>query len=164
MTSTAGGRNTEASLRILRKRITTSLMSRLNMLMNLVASWPLKRFVHVWFFTHHVIRYHCYECSASCVVLQAFRQLSHRFHGKGSGKMKTERRMKKLEEEAVCSLDIAKHIRTCSTIKLGIKWNLQLVFSSLLWWTKKKNGGQDLSIGNWFDCCRLLLLQSHVKK
>ena len=32
---------------------------------------------------------------------QAFRQLSHRFHGKGSGKMKTERRMKKLDEEAV---------------------------------------------------------------
>lgn len=30
---------------------------------------------------------------------EAFRQLSHRFHGKGSGKMKTERRMKKLEEE-----------------------------------------------------------------
>ncbi|NXP18522.1 SNUT1 protein, partial [Scytalopus superciliaris] len=32
---------------------------------------------------------------------QAFRQLSHRFHGKGSGKMKTERRMKKLDEEAL---------------------------------------------------------------
>ncbi|XP_078284258.1 LOW QUALITY PROTEIN: U4/U6.U5 tri-snRNP-associated protein 1-like [Rhinoraja longicauda] len=30
---------------------------------------------------------------------EAFRQLSHRFHGKGSGKMKTEKRMKKLEEE-----------------------------------------------------------------
>lgn len=32
---------------------------------------------------------------------EAFRQLSHRFHGKGSGKMKTERRMKKLEDEAL---------------------------------------------------------------
>uniref|UniRef100_A0A452U2H4 Spliceosome associated factor 1, recruiter of U4/U6.U5 tri-snRNP n=1 Tax=Ursus maritimus TaxID=29073 RepID=A0A452U2H4_URSMA len=32
---------------------------------------------------------------------EAFRQLSHRFHGKGSGKMKTERRMKKLDEEAL---------------------------------------------------------------
>ncbi|XP_017264694.1 U4/U6.U5 tri-snRNP-associated protein 1 [Kryptolebias marmoratus] len=32
---------------------------------------------------------------------EAFRQLSHRFHGKGSGKMKTEKRMKKLEEEAL---------------------------------------------------------------
>ncbi|XP_014749544.1 PREDICTED: U4/U6.U5 tri-snRNP-associated protein 1 [Sturnus vulgaris] len=33
--------------------------------------------------------------------IMAFRQLSHRFHGKGSGKMKTERRMKKLDEEAL---------------------------------------------------------------
>lgn len=32
---------------------------------------------------------------------EAFRQLSHRFHGKGSGKMKTEKRQKKLEEEAL---------------------------------------------------------------
>lgn len=30
---------------------------------------------------------------------EAFRQLSHRFHGKGSGKKKTEKRMKKMEEE-----------------------------------------------------------------
>ncbi|KAH3845982.1 U4/U6.U5 tri-snRNP-associated protein 1-like isoform X3 [Dreissena polymorpha] len=29
---------------------------------------------------------------------EAFRQLSHRFHGKGSGKKKTEKRSKKLEE------------------------------------------------------------------
>ncbi|MBN3282951.1 SNUT1 protein, partial [Polyodon spathula] len=36
---------------------------------------------------------------------EAFRQLSHRFHGKGSGKIKTERRMKKLEEEAVSVFD-----------------------------------------------------------
>ncbi|KAJ8347707.1 hypothetical protein SKAU_G00262960 [Synaphobranchus kaupii] len=35
---------------------------------------------------------------------EAFRQLSHRFHGKGSGKMKTEKRMKKLEEEGVALL------------------------------------------------------------
>lgn len=39
------------------------------------------------------------HCPFSCP--KAFRQLSHRFHGKGSGKMKTERRMKKLDEEAV---------------------------------------------------------------
>lgn len=32
---------------------------------------------------------------------EAFRQLSHRFHGKGSGKRKTEKRYKKLEEEQV---------------------------------------------------------------
>ena len=32
---------------------------------------------------------------------EAFRQLSHRFHGKGSGKKKTEKRGKKLDEEHV---------------------------------------------------------------
>src|SRR5277367_1829265 len=32
---------------------------------------------------------------------EAFRALSHRFHGKGSGKKKTEKRMKKAEEEQV---------------------------------------------------------------
>jgi len=30
---------------------------------------------------------------------EAFRALSHRFHGKGSGKKKTEKRMKKADEE-----------------------------------------------------------------
>ena len=30
---------------------------------------------------------------------EAFRQLSHKFHGKGSGKMKTEKRMKKMLEQ-----------------------------------------------------------------
>ena len=30
---------------------------------------------------------------------EAFRKLSHRFHGKGSGKMKQEKRMKKFAEE-----------------------------------------------------------------
>ena len=32
---------------------------------------------------------------------EAFRYLSHRFHGKGSGKMKTEKRMKKIMEEGL---------------------------------------------------------------
>jgi hypothetical protein len=32
---------------------------------------------------------------------EAFRHLSHRFHGKGSGKKKTEKRAKKLIEEEV---------------------------------------------------------------
>ena len=32
---------------------------------------------------------------------EAFRQLSHRFHGKGSGKRKTEKRSKKTQEENV---------------------------------------------------------------
>ncbi|KAJ3125200.1 hypothetical protein HK098_000511 [Nowakowskiella sp. JEL0407] len=30
---------------------------------------------------------------------EAYRQLSHRFHGKGSGKLKTEKRLKKIQEE-----------------------------------------------------------------
>lgn len=30
---------------------------------------------------------------------EAFRQLSHKFHGKASGKMKTEKRLKKIEDE-----------------------------------------------------------------
>lgn len=40
---------------------------------------------------------------------EAFKHLSHKFHGKGSGKQKTEKRLKKIEEErkrdAVSSLD-----------------------------------------------------------
>ncbi|XP_046564938.1 U4/U6.U5 tri-snRNP-associated protein 1-like [Haliotis rubra] len=35
---------------------------------------------------------------------EAFRQLSHRFHGKGSGKKKQEKRMKKLEEEQLMKM------------------------------------------------------------
>ncbi|KAJ8309186.1 hypothetical protein KUTeg_014060 [Tegillarca granosa] len=35
---------------------------------------------------------------------EAFRQLSHRFHGKGSGKRKTEKRNKKLEEEQLMKM------------------------------------------------------------
>ena len=32
---------------------------------------------------------------------EAFRYLSHKFHGKGSGKMKTEKRMKKIQEDSL---------------------------------------------------------------
>ena len=35
---------------------------------------------------------------------EAFRQLSHRFHGKGSGKKKTEKRSKKMDEDNVRSV------------------------------------------------------------
>ena len=34
--------------------------------------------------------------------ISSFRYLSHRFHGKGSGKLKTEKRRKKLDQEQVC--------------------------------------------------------------
>ena len=37
---------------------------------------------------------------------EAFRYLSHRFHGKGSGKKKTEKRGKKIEEENVSCIEI----------------------------------------------------------
>ncbi|KAJ5583540.1 hypothetical protein N7535_002160 [Penicillium sp. DV-2018c] len=44
---------------------------------------------------------------------EAFKQLSHQFHGKGSGKMKTEKRLKKIEEErkreAMSSVDSGQH-------------------------------------------------------
>jgi len=40
---------------------------------------------------------------------EAFKHLSHQFHGKGSGKQKTEKRLKKIEDEkkrgAMNSLD-----------------------------------------------------------
>lgn len=41
---------------------------------------------------------------------EAFRQLSHRFHGKGSGKKKTEKRQKKVEEE-----QLMKHMSSTDT-------------------------------------------------
>ena len=36
---------------------------------------------------------------------EAFRALSHRFHGKGSGKRKQEKRSKKLEQENVSKIE-----------------------------------------------------------
>ncbi|KAJ3082410.1 hypothetical protein HK102_001716 [Quaeritorhiza haematococci] len=44
------------------------------------------------------ITYHD-EFGRSLTPKEAFRQLSHKFHGKSSGKLKTERRLKKFEEE-----------------------------------------------------------------
>lgn len=40
---------------------------------------------------------------------EAFRQLSHRFHGKGSGKKKTEKRSKKQQEEQVILVKLTRH-------------------------------------------------------
>lgn len=37
---------------------------------------------------------------------QAFRYMSHKFHGRGSGKKKTEKRMKKLQEEHVSASSV----------------------------------------------------------
>ncbi|KAF2405241.1 hypothetical protein EJ06DRAFT_18059 [Trichodelitschia bisporula] len=45
---------------------------------------------------------------------EAFKHLSHQFHGKGSGKQKTEKRLKKIEEEkkreAMSLLDSSQHV------------------------------------------------------
>lgn len=43
---------------------------------------------------------------------EAFRYLSHRFHGKGSGKKKTEKRAKKQAEEEVRPLSVREEDRT----------------------------------------------------
>lgn len=41
------------------------------------------------------------ETGRNMTPKEAFRQLSHRFHGKGSGKKKTEKRAKQHEQEQV---------------------------------------------------------------
>lgn len=47
------------------------------------------------------------------ICLQAFRYMSHKFHGRGSGKKKTEKRMKKLQEEHVSIY--FNHVTSCCT-------------------------------------------------
>jgi len=53
------------------------------------------------------------EYGRSMTHKEAFKHLSHQFHGKGSGKMKTEKRLKKIEEEkkreAMSALDSSQH-------------------------------------------------------
>ena len=53
------------------------------------------------------------EYGRSMTHKEAFKQLSHQFNGKGSGKMKTEKRLKKIEEEkkreAMGALDSSQH-------------------------------------------------------
>ena len=44
------------------------------------------------------------EAGRTMTPKEAFRYLSHRFHGKGSGKKKLEKRIKKSEEDHVSSL------------------------------------------------------------
>ena len=46
------------------------------------------------------VQYYYYCCF---VCYKAFRHMSHKFHGKGSGRKKTEKRVKKLQEEFVSS-------------------------------------------------------------
>jgi len=44
------------------------------------------------------------EAGRTMTPKEAFRYLSHRFHGKGSGKKKLEKRIKKVEEDQVMSV------------------------------------------------------------
>ena len=53
---------------------------------------------------------------------EAFRQLSHRFHGKGSGKKKTEKRQKKVEEEQVCRIF---SFYFCTHMCLQVSWSMR---------------------------------------
>ena len=50
--------------------------------------------------------YYVDELGRNLSAKEAFRQLSHKFHGKGSGKKKTEKRAKKILEEAVSHLPL----------------------------------------------------------
>ncbi|EAW10490.1 U4/U6-U5 snRNP complex subunit SNU66 [Aspergillus clavatus NRRL 1] len=60
---------------------------------------------------------------------EAFKHLSHQFHGKGSGKMKTEKRLKKIEEEkkreAMSALDSSQHTGMNSAMGATARKNRQ---------------------------------------
>ncbi|KAL2862896.1 U4/U6-U5 snRNP complex subunit SNU66 [Aspergillus lucknowensis] len=60
---------------------------------------------------------------------EAFKHLSHQFHGKGSGKMKTEKRLKKIEEEkkreAMSALDSSQHTGMNSVMGATARKNRQ---------------------------------------
>ncbi|KAJ5772965.1 hypothetical protein N7457_007861 [Penicillium paradoxum] len=60
---------------------------------------------------------------------EAFKQLSHQFHGKGSGKMKTEKRLKKIDEErkreAMSSVDSSQHSGMNNAVGTAARKNRQ---------------------------------------
>ncbi|PGH32693.1 U4/U6.U5 tri-snRNP-associated protein 1 [[Emmonsia] crescens] len=60
---------------------------------------------------------------------EAFKHLSHQFHGKGSGKMKTEKHLKKIEEEkkreAMSTLDSSQHTGMNNAMGATAKKNRQ---------------------------------------
>jgi U4/U6.U5 tri-snRNP-associated protein 1 len=60
---------------------------------------------------------------------EAFKHLSHQFHGKGSGKMKTEKHLKKIEEEkkreAMSTLDSSQHTNMNNAMGATAKRNRQ---------------------------------------
>lgn len=60
---------------------------------------------------------------------EAFRELSHQFHGKGSGKQKTEKKLKKIEDEkkreAMSALDSSQHTGMSSAMGATARKNRQ---------------------------------------
>lgn len=60
---------------------------------------------------------------------EAFKQLSHQFHGKGSGKMKTEKRLKKIDEErkreAMSSVDSSQNTGMNNAVGTAARKNRQ---------------------------------------
>ncbi|CAH8606265.1 unnamed protein product [Dicrocoelium dendriticum] len=62
-------------------------------------SGPLSEFKEMKNFKPDVKLEYVDELGRQLNAKEAFRQLSHKFHGKGSGKNKTEKRMKKIKEE-----------------------------------------------------------------
>lgn len=71
---------------------------------------PLSDFREKSSYKPDVKLYYVDELGRNLTPKEAFRQLSHKFHGKGSGKKKTEKRTKKIIEEAVRS-PIHNHFR-----------------------------------------------------
>ena len=67
---------------------------------------PLSDFREKASYKPDVKLYYVDELGRNLTPKEAFRQLSHKFHGKGSGKKKTEKRTKKIIEEAVSTLRI----------------------------------------------------------
>ena len=69
---------------------------------------------------------------------EAFRMLSHRFHGKGSGKRKTEKRMKKFEEDQVLAMFalniLCFHLRNIclQTLFISVLRSFQVIFAANL--------------------------------
>ncbi|KAM7541069.1 hypothetical protein Aperf_G00000029629 [Anoplocephala perfoliata] len=62
---------------------------------------PLSDFEEKSSYKPDVKLYYVDEMGRNLTPKEAFRQLSHKFHGKGSGKKKTEKRTKKIIEEAL---------------------------------------------------------------
>ena len=51
--------------------------------------------------------YGIYQCH--CTTVQAFRFMSHKFHGRGSGKKKTEKRIRRIQDEEVHANHVCIH-------------------------------------------------------